>query len=188
MNSGALSARNNKVLVMAGLLIGLIFTELDETVVSTAMPTIIRQLHGLALYGWVAGIYMLALTLFMPILGKLADLYGRKRIYLSCMTLFIGGSLISGLAQSMTMLLAGRAIQGIGAGGLMPLALVIIGELFPLEQRQNPEPLRPAHDYPAVARPYARRLHRRASQLALGVPDQSAGRRSRRHSALQRAE
>ncbi|MNB80258.1 Multidrug resistance protein 3 [compost metagenome] len=135
MNSGALSARNNKVLVMAGLLIGLIFTELDETVVSTAMPTIIRQLHGLALYGWVAGIYMLALTLFMPILGKLADLYGRKRIYLSCMTLFIGGSLISGLAQSMTMLLAGRAIQGIGAGGLMPLALVIIGELFPLEQR-----------------------------------------------------
>ncbi|UQZ81443.1 Multidrug resistance protein 3 [Paenibacillus konkukensis] len=114
---------------------GLIFAELDETIVSTAMPTIIRELHGLSLYGWVAGIYMLAVTMFMPILGKLADLYGRKRVYLACMALFIGGSIVSGLAPSMTFLLLGRGIQGIGAGGLMPLALVIIGETYPLEQR-----------------------------------------------------
>ncbi|TBL77308.1 MDR family MFS transporter [Paenibacillus thalictri] len=126
---------NNKKLVLTGLLIGLIFAELDETVVSTAMPTIIRELHGLSLYGWVAGVYMLAVTIFMPILGKLADLYGRKRIYLSCMALFIAGSIVSGLAPTMTMLLIGRGIQGIGAGGLMPLALVIIGETYPLEQR-----------------------------------------------------
>ncbi|MFC5649649.1 MDR family MFS transporter [Paenibacillus solisilvae] len=126
---------NNKKLVLTGLLIGLIFAELDETVVSTAMPTIIRELHGLSLYGWVAGIYMLALTMFMPILGKLADLYGRKRVYLSCMALFMTGSIVSGLAPSMTMLLVGRGIQGIGAGGLMPLALVIIGDTYPLEQR-----------------------------------------------------
>ncbi|WP_328805513.1 MDR family MFS transporter [Paenibacillus apii] len=126
---------NNKYLVLAALMIGLIFTELDETIVATAMPTIIRELHGLALYGWVAGIYMLAVTMFMPILGKLADLYGRKRVYLSCMALFIGGSIVSGFAQSMTMLLVGRGIQGVGAAGLMPLALVIIGEIFPLEQR-----------------------------------------------------
>ncbi|QHW33081.1 MFS transporter [Paenibacillus rhizovicinus] len=127
--------KTNKRLVLAGLMLGLIFAELDETVVSTAMPTIIRELHGLSLYGWVAGVYMLAATMFMPILGKLADLYGRKRVYLSCMALFIAGSIVSGLAGSMTMLLAGRGIQGIGAGGLMPLALVIIGDTYPLEQR-----------------------------------------------------
>ncbi|QAY67596.1 MDR family MFS transporter [Paenibacillus protaetiae] len=120
---------------MIGLALGLIFSELDETVVSTAMPTIIRELHGLALYGWVAGIYMLAVTMFMPIIGKLADIYGRKRVYLTCMGLFMAGSIISGLAGSMTWLLIGRGVQGIGAGGLMPLALVIIGESFPLEQR-----------------------------------------------------
>nr|WP_255807680.1 MDR family MFS transporter [Cohnella mopanensis] len=120
---------------MTGLLIGLIFAELDETVVSTAMPTIIRELHGLSLYGWVAGVYMLAVTMFMPILGKLADLYGRKKVYMICMAFFIGGSIVSGLAPSMTWLLIGRGIQGIGAGGLMPLALVIIGDTYPLEQR-----------------------------------------------------
>lgn len=126
---------NHNKLILIGLIIGLIFAELDETVVSTAMPTIIRDLHGLALYGWVAGIYMLAATIFMPILGKLADIYGRKIIYLSCMGLFITGSIVCGIAPSMTVLLIGRGIQGIGAGGLMPLALVIIGDAYPLEQR-----------------------------------------------------
>lgn len=126
---------NNKVLVLIGLLIGLIFSELDETVVSTAMPTIIRDLHGLSLYGWVAGIYMLSLTMFMPILGKLADLFGRKKIYLTCVGLFIAGSIVCGLTPSMTVLLIGRGIQGIGAGGMMPLAMVILGDTFPLEQR-----------------------------------------------------
>lgn len=131
----ALAKENNKKLVLTGLLIGLIFAELDETVVSTAMPTIIRELHGLPLYGWVAGVYMLAVTVFMPILGKLADLFGRKRVYLSCISLFMLGSIVCGIAPSMAVLLIGRGIQGIGAGGLMPLALVIIGETYPLEQR-----------------------------------------------------
>ncbi|PWW05231.1 EmrB/QacA subfamily drug resistance transporter [Paenibacillus cellulosilyticus] len=126
---------NNKTLVLIGLMLGLIFSGLDETVVSTAMPTIIRELHGLSLYGWVAGVYMLAITMFMPIIGKLADLYGRKKVYMICMGLFIAGSIVSGLADSMVMLLVGRGIQGIGAGGLMPLSLVIIGETYPLEQR-----------------------------------------------------
>ncbi|OWR27178.1 MFS transporter [Saccharibacillus sp. O23] len=140
MNNGITAARpalqtGSRVLVLIGLIIGLIFSELDETVVSTAMPTIVRDLHGLSFYGWVAGIYMLAVTVFMPILGKLADLYGRKRIYLTSMGLFIAGSLMCGISPSMGMLLAGRCVQGIGAGGLMPLALVIIGESFPLEQR-----------------------------------------------------
>lgn len=127
--------QNNKKLILTGLLIGLIFSELDETVVSTAMPTIIRDLHGLSLYGWVAGLYMLAATIFMPILGKLADIFGRKVVYLSCMGLFITGSIICGLAPSMTVLLMGRGLQGVGAGGLMPLAMVILGDSYPLEQR-----------------------------------------------------
>ncbi|MCD9022572.1 MFS transporter [Cohnella sp. NL03-T5] len=126
---------NNKTLVLVGLLLGLVFSELDQTVVSTAMPTIIRDLHGLSLYGWVMGVYLLSITIFMPIIGKLADLYGRRPIYLGCMALFMAGSIVSGLADSMTMLLVGRGIQGIGAGGLMPLALIIIGDTYPLEQR-----------------------------------------------------
>ncbi|SEM58557.1 MDR family MFS transporter [Paenibacillus sp. OV219] len=127
--------QNNKTLILIGLMIGVVFSELDETVVSTAMPTILRDLGGLALYGWVGGVYMLAMTSFMAVLGKLADLYGRKKIYLVSMALFIGGSIISGLAPSMEVLLVGRGIQGIGAGGLMPLAMVIFGDTFPVEQR-----------------------------------------------------
>lgn len=126
---------NNKKLVMIGLMLGLIFSELDQTVVSTALPTIIRELHGLSLYGWVAGIYMLSITMFMPIFGKLADIYGRKKIYLSCVVMFMTGSILCGMADSMTVLLIGRGIQGIGAGGLMPLAMIIIGDTFALEQR-----------------------------------------------------
>ena len=74
-----LTNKSNKFLVMVGLIIGLIFSELDETVVNTAMPTIIRDLGGLSMYGWVAGVICLALSAFMPILGKLADLFGRKK-------------------------------------------------------------------------------------------------------------
>ncbi|SFG84151.1 drug resistance transporter, EmrB/QacA subfamily [Priestia megaterium] len=130
-----LNNKNNKILVMAGLMIGIIFSELDETVVNTAMPTIIRDLGGLSMYGWVAGIYMLALSAFMPILGKLADLFSRKKVYFASMAFFIGGSIICGLSHSMIMLLIGRGIQGLGAGGLMPLAMTISSDLFPVEQR-----------------------------------------------------
>ncbi|MFD0048139.1 MFS transporter [Actinomycetes bacterium NPDC127524] len=78
-----LADKSNKILVMMGLIIGLIFSELDETVVNTAMPTIIHDLGGLAVSGWVGGVYMLTMSAFMPILGKLADLIGRKKIYLT---------------------------------------------------------------------------------------------------------
>jgi EmrB/QacA subfamily drug resistance transporter len=133
--------QNSKTLVLIGLLLGLIFAEMDETVVSTAMPTIIRELHGLSLYGWVAGVYMLTMTIAMPILGRLADVFGRKKVYMSCMALFCLGSIICGSADSMAQLLIGRGVQGIGAGGLMPIALVIIGETFPLEQRAKVQSL-----------------------------------------------
>jgi EmrB/QacA subfamily drug resistance transporter len=130
-----LTRTNNKALIVTGLIIGLVFSELDETVVNTALPTIIRDLNGLSLYGWVAGIYMLTMTAFMPILGKLADLYGRKKIYIVSMSLFVAGSIISGFADTMPILLLGRGLQGVGAGGLMPLAMVIFGDIFTVEQR-----------------------------------------------------
>ncbi|KHD84535.1 MDR family MFS transporter [Heyndrickxia ginsengihumi] len=133
--------KSNKILVMVGLMLGLIFSELDETVVNTAMPTIIRDLGGLSLYGWVAGVYMLALSSFMPILGKLADLFGRKKIYLIAMAFFICGSIVCGLSHSMTFLLIGRGIQGLGAGGLMPLAMTISSDIFPVEQRAKVQSL-----------------------------------------------
>jgi MFS family permease len=102
--------QNNKALILIGLMFGVIFSEPDETAVSTPMPTIFRDLRGLALYGWVGGVYMLAMTSFMAIFGKLADLYGRKRIYLVSMSLFIAGSIGSGSAHSMEMLLVCRGI------------------------------------------------------------------------------
>lgn len=123
------------MMVFIALMIGMIFSGLDETVISTAMPTIIRDLHDMTLYGWVAGIYMLTMTACMPILGKLSDIFGRKRLYLISVALFILGSLVSGSASTMELLLLGRGIQGVGAGGLMPLAMVIFGETFTLEQR-----------------------------------------------------
>ncbi|MFB5192622.1 MDR family MFS transporter [Alicyclobacillus fastidiosus] len=127
--------QTNKILVLIALIIGMIFSELDETVISTAMPTIIRELHDMTLYGWVAGIYMLTMTACMPILGKLSDIFGRKRLYLISIALFMIGSLVSGSAPTMELLLLGRAIQGVGAGGLMPLAMVIFGITFTVEQR-----------------------------------------------------
>ncbi|PWV94284.1 EmrB/QacA subfamily drug resistance transporter [Paenibacillus cellulosilyticus] len=125
----------NKILVLIALMIGMVFAELDETVISTAMPTIIRELHDMTLYGWVAGIYMLTMTACMPIMGKLSDIFGRKRLYQISIALFIVGSLVSGFAPTMELLLVGRGIQGVGAGGLMPLAMVIFAETFTLEQR-----------------------------------------------------
>ncbi|GED70465.1 MFS transporter [Brevibacillus reuszeri] len=127
--------QTNKMFVFIALMIGMIFSGLDETVISTAMPTIIRDLHDMTLYGWVAGIYMLTMAACMPIMGKLSDIFGRKRLYLISITLFILGSLVSGSAPTMELLLLGRGIQGVGAGGLMPLAMVIFGETFTLEQR-----------------------------------------------------
>jgi EmrB/QacA subfamily drug resistance transporter len=99
------------------------------------MPTIVGQLGGLSIYSWVFAIYMLASTTTVPIYGKLSDLYGRKLVYIISMMLFLVGSVLCGLARSMEQLIFFRAIQGLGAGGVLPLAFTIIGELFTLEQR-----------------------------------------------------
>jgi len=123
------------ILVTAGIMLSLFLASMESTVVATAMPTIVGQLGGLEHYSWVFTAFMLASTTTVPLYGKLSDIYGRRNIYLSAMLLFLIGSVISGLAQTMTQLIFARALQGIGAGGIMPLAFILIGEMFSLEQR-----------------------------------------------------
>jgi EmrB/QacA subfamily drug resistance transporter len=127
-------SRNTRLIVI-GLMIGLLLSALDQTIVSTAMPTVINKLHGFNLYSWVFSIYMLTSTAAVPIFGKLADLYGRRSVYLVGMGFFILGSALCGLSHNMVELIIFRGIQGIGAGALMPLAMTIIGDIYPPDQR-----------------------------------------------------
>ncbi len=103
--------------------------------VATAMPTIVSELGGLEHYSWVFSAYMLASTTTVPLYGKLSDLYGRRNLYIIAMALFLTGSILCGRANTMTSLILARGLQGVGAGGIMPLAFIMIGEMFTLEQR-----------------------------------------------------
>lgn len=121
--------------IVTGLMLGLLLGSLDQTIVSTAMPHVIAELDGFSLYSWVFTIYMLTSTTAVPIFGKLADLFGRRLVYLIGMGLFLLGSALCGLSHDMTQLIIFRAIQGIGAGALMPIAMTIIGDIFPPDRR-----------------------------------------------------
>ena len=128
-------SRNRIILVTAGIMLSLFLASMESTVVATAMPTIVGQLGGLEHYSWVFSAFMLASTTAVPLYGKLSDIYGRRKLYVSAMALFLAGSIWCGWANSMTQLIFARALQGIGAGGIMPLAFILIGEMFSLEQR-----------------------------------------------------
>ncbi len=121
--------------VLVGVVLGMLLSALDGTIVGTAMPTIIADLGGLAHYSWVFTAYLLASTVTVPIYGKLSDIYGRRIFFVGGMVLFLIGSALSGLSRDMTQLIVFRGIQGIGAGALMPIAMAIIGDLFPPAQR-----------------------------------------------------
>ncbi|CAG0970849.1 Multidrug resistance protein 3 [Anaerolineales bacterium] len=128
-------SRNRVILVTIGILLSMFLASMESTVVATAMPTIVGQLGGLEHYSWVFSAFMLASTTVVPLYGKLSDIYGRRKIYVIAMALFLTGSVLSGLATSMTQLIAARALQGFGAGGVQPLAFILIGEMFDLKQR-----------------------------------------------------
>jgi len=128
-------SRKRIILVTAGIMLSLFLASMESTVVATAMPTIVGQLGGLEHYSWVFSAFMLASTTAVPLYGKLSDLYGRRKLYASAMALFLIGSVLCGWANSMTTLIFARALQGVGAGGIMPLAFILIGEMFTLEQR-----------------------------------------------------
>lgn len=128
-------SRNRIILVTAGIMLSLFLASMESTVVATAMPTIVGQLGGLEHYSWVFSAFLLASTTAVPLYGKLSDIYGRRNLYVFAMVLFLAGSILCGWANSMTGLIFARALQGLGAGGIMPLAFILIGEMFTLEQR-----------------------------------------------------
>ena len=121
--------------VTAGILLGMFLAALEATVVGTAMPTVIASLGGLDRYSWVFSAYLLASTVTVPIWGRLSDLYGRRPLYLIGVALFLVGSVLSGASQSITQLIIFRALQGFGAGALIPLSLTINGDIFTAAER-----------------------------------------------------
>lgn len=127
--------KNKKVAVMSGVILAMLLAALDQTIVSTAMPEIVRELNGLSHLSWVFTAYMLASTITVPVYGKLSDIYGRRGFYLIGIAVFLLGSILSGVAQSMTQLIIFRAIQGIGGGAMMVNSIAIIGDLFPPAER-----------------------------------------------------
>ena len=121
--------------VMIGLMAGMFLAALDQSIVGTALPTIVSDLGGLEHMSWVVTAYLLTSTASTPLWGKMSDLYGRRPMFQSAIVLFLIGSVISGAAGSMPTLIGGRAIQGMGGGGLMALALAIIGDIIPPRER-----------------------------------------------------
>ncbi|HKA10208.1 MAG TPA: MDR family MFS transporter [Candidatus Dormibacteraeota bacterium] len=127
--------RRTRTAVLVAVLLVLFLASLDQTVVGTALPRIVTDLHGDNLYTWVVTAYLLTSTVTIPIYGKLSDVYGRKPMLLLGVSLFLVGSALSGLSQTMGQLIAFRGVQGLGAGALFPISLAIIGDLFSARER-----------------------------------------------------
>jgi MFS family permease len=123
------------LVIMSGLMAGMLLAALDQTIVATAIRTIADDLHGYALQAWVTTAYLITATLSTPLYGKLSDMYGRRPFYLAAIVIFVVGSVLCTTAQSMYELAAFRALQGLGAGGLMSLALTIMGDIVSPRER-----------------------------------------------------
>jgi EmrB/QacA subfamily drug resistance transporter len=134
-NGAYLFGKRRTLIVFAGLLLGMLLAALNQTIVATALPDIVADLGGFEHYSWVFSAYMLTSTVTVPLYGKLSDVYGRRSFFLLAIVLFMAGAVVSGLAPSMTVLIVGRAIQGLGAGGLIPLAMAVIGDLIAPRER-----------------------------------------------------
>ncbi|ROR80355.1 drug resistance transporter, EmrB/QacA subfamily [Plantibacter flavus] len=132
----ALPASNrNILLIFAGLILTMLLSSLDQSMFSTALPTIVGELNGVDSMLWVTTAYILASTIMLPVYGKLSDLIGRKGLFIGAISLFVLGSIIGGMAQDMTVLIVGRAVQGLGGGGLMILSQAIIADVVPARER-----------------------------------------------------
>ena len=133
-SDGALSHRQIMT-ILSGLVLGMFLAALDQTIVSTAIKTIGNDLHDLTAQAWVTTAFLITSTIAAPLFGKLSDIYGRKRLFMLSIVIFVLGSALCGLSQSMYELAGFRAFQGIGAGGIMPLALAVIGDIIPPRER-----------------------------------------------------
>jgi len=128
-------SQRDTLLTMSGVLMVMLLASLDQSIVSPALPRIAADLQGFDRYTWVTTAYMLTSTVVVPLYGKFSDMFGRKPIFLFGVVVFLIGSALSGLSQSMNQLIAFRALQGIGAGALMPIAIAIVGDLFTPRER-----------------------------------------------------
>jgi EmrB/QacA subfamily drug resistance transporter len=125
----------NRTTVMVSIVLAMLVASMDTTIANTTMPIIVNDIGGNSLYAWAFTSYMVLSTVLAPLAGRLSDLFGRKRIYAAGILLFLGGSVLCGLADSMVQLIIFRAIQGIGAGVMMPFPSIIAGDIYPVEQR-----------------------------------------------------
>ena len=131
----ALISPQRRNLIFVAVLLGMLLAALDQTIVATALPTVVADLGGAGHQSWVVTSYLLASTIVTAIVGKLGDLFGRKVVFAASVLFFLAGSVLCGLAGSMTMLVASRALQGIGGGAIMVTATALIGEVIPLRDR-----------------------------------------------------
>lgn len=123
------------MVIISALMVAMLLSALDQTIVSTALPTIANDLHGLSRLSWVATAYLLTSAVITPLYGKVSDMFGRKKIFMSAIVVFLLGSMLCGLSQSMDQLIFFRGLQGLGGGGLMALAIAIVGDIVPPRQR-----------------------------------------------------
>lgn len=133
--ASAVARRSSVLTAMSGLLLGLLLGALDQTIVATALPTIVGEIGGLRDLSWVVTAYVLASTVSLPLWGKAGDVYGRKRLFEAALLIFIVGSALCGVAGDMTSLIAFRAMQGLGTGGIFVLAMAIVGDLVSPRER-----------------------------------------------------
>ncbi len=133
--AGGGGQKNNVTVIFVALMLAVFLAALDQTIVATALPTIVGDLHGVSQLTWVTTAYLLTATIGLPIYGKLGDLFGRKGLFIFAIVIFLIGSVLSGLSQNMAELIAFRAVQGVGAGGLMIGAQAIIGDVVSPRER-----------------------------------------------------
>ena len=172
--------RRRILLIIGALMLGMFLAALDQTIVSTALPTIVGDLQGGSHIAWVITAYLLTTTVSTPVWGKLGDQYGRKIFFQAAIVIFLIGSILSGLSDSMVMLIAFRALQGLGAGGLMVGAQSIVGDIVsPRERGKYMGLLRRRLRGVQRDRPAARRRLRGRPELAVDLLHQRADRRHR---------
>jgi EmrB/QacA subfamily drug resistance transporter len=134
-SGSAMISPQRRNLIFVAVLLGMLLAALDQTIVATALPTVVADLGGAGHQSWVVTSYLLASTIATAVVGKLGDMFGRKAVFQTSVLFFVAGSIVCGLAHSMTMLVAARALQGIGGGAIMVTAMAVIGEVIPLRER-----------------------------------------------------
>ena len=173
---GQFLAHREVMIILPGLLLAILLAMLDNLIVSTALPRIVGDLGGVAHLSWVVTAYILASLVVTPFYGKLGDMYGRKKFFIVAIVIFLAGSALSGLSQSMAELITFRAIQGLGAGGLMVGAMATLGDIVaPRERGRYMSYMMVVMMLATIGGPLRRRVHHHQLLLALDLLHQHSG-------------